>query len=222
MLRSVLACYGEGVRGWANAFGYSTMALRARLKSLPALTTIRRDRACMANAIQSADVTLAARRLAPKLRLQSVPGATRYLASSRSLPIEPNSVCGAGPWTLWLGPAEWLIYALEGSASSLAPNDGSWDQSGHCVSVEITSALTLLELSGPGAVELLAGDCGLDLEGGAIAPEHCAQTAFHHVPLMLHRPGAGDLWRLFVDRSLSRFFCDSLSSLNEIRTLRSR
>jgi sarcosine oxidase subunit gamma len=123
---------------------------------------------------------------------------------------------------MWLAPAEWLIYALDGSRASLMEMADPWVRSGSYVCADVSSGLSLLELSGPGAVELLAAGCGLDLEGNAVPQNHCAQTLFHQVALILHRPGGVDEWRLIVDRSLSLFLFDSLSSAHEVRSLRSR
>lgn len=173
----------------------------------------------MASAIKLSGVTLEARPLAPKLRIQRMPGAGPQ--EGGILPREPNSARGEGPWVLWLSPTEWLSYALEGSVTSLHALVDPWVRSGSHVVADVTNGLTLIELSGPRAVDLLATDCGLDLEGGAVPPGRCAQSHFHQVPITLHHPGAGDPWRMFVDRALSRFLCDSLCSRHEVWNLRS-
>mgnify|MGYP001316258491 CR=1 FL=1 len=116
----------------------------------------------MARGFQSAGVTLLERPSIPKLRVQRMPGAVNR---GDGLPAQPNTVVGAGPWTMWLAPAEWLIYALDGSRASLMEMADPWVRSGSHVCADVTSGLSPLELSGPGAVELLAAGCGLDLEG---------------------------------------------------------
>lgn len=173
----------------------------------------------MASAIRLSGVTLEVRPLAPKLRIQRMPGTVP--PEGGALPRDPNSTHGEGPWVLWLGPAEWLSYTLDGSVTSLRARVDPWVRSGSHVATDVTSGLALIELSGPRAVDLLATDCGLDLEGGAVPPARCAQSHFQQVPITLHRPGAGDPWRLFVDRALSQFLCDSLCSRHEVRNLRS-
>jgi sarcosine oxidase subunit gamma len=164
-------------------------------------------------------VTVEVRPLAPKLRIQRMPGTAP--SEGGALPRDPNSTRGEGPWVLWLSPNEWLAYAVEGPVASLHALVEPGVRSGSHVIADVTSGLTLIELSGPRAVDLVATDCGLDLEGGAVPPARCAQSHFQQVPITLHRPSAGDPWRLFVDRALSQFLCDSLCSRHEVRNLRS-
>jgi len=173
----------------------------------------------MARGFQSSGVTLVERPAIPKLRVQRMPGVADR---AEGLPAEPNTVRGADPWALWLAPAEWLVYAFADTRASLIEMVDPWVRTGSHVCADVSSGLSLLELSGPNAIELLAAGCGLDLEGDAVPQSRCAQTLFHQVPLILHRPGGAELWRLIVDRSVSAFLCDSLCSAHEVRSLRSR
>lgn len=156
----------------------------------------------------------------PKLRVQRMPGASPALAAA--LPATPNTAQGDGPWALWLGPAEWLIYALEGGIEPLQRMVEPEVRAGAAVVAEVSEGLALIELSGAETLEVLATGCGLDLAGGAVPPGGCAQSHFHQVPLLLHRPAGSESWRLFVDRGLSRHLRDSLCSCHEVRHLRSR
>lgn len=174
----------------------------------------------MASAIKLAGMLLEVRPLAPKLRVQRMPGSAA--PEGTELPTQPNSTLGTGPWTLWLGPTEWLCYALEGTQATLRALVDPWVRDGSHVVADLMHGLTLIELSGPQVVDVLSSGCGLDFEGGAVSEGQCAQSHFHQVPIVLHRPAAGDLWRVFVDRSLSGFFRDSLCSRHEVRHLRSR
>jgi sarcosine oxidase subunit gamma len=159
-----------------------------------------------------AATTLKELAFAPKLLVQCRPKAAACIA----LPVNPNTVCGSGPWSLWLGPQEWLVYADSGAADSLSR---TLELPASHLATDVSSGLTALELAGPGAGEVLTAGCGLDIAGTALCANSCAQTHYHHVSIILHHPEGDDRWRLFVDRSLTRYLRDSLSSQHEIRHL---
>lgn len=166
----------------------------------------------MADAAAVAATTLRELPLAPKLLVQCRPN----IAPDSALPSDPNTVSGPGPWSLWLGPREWLIYADSGAVDLLTRTP---ELPAAYVVTDVSSGLTALELAGPGAAEVLTAGCGLDIGGPQLSANSCAQTHYHHVPIILHRPAAGERWRLFVDRSLTRYLRDSLGSQHEIRHL---
>ncbi|MGH8263175.1 MAG: sarcosine oxidase subunit gamma [Steroidobacteraceae bacterium] len=165
-------------------------------------------------------MTLAERAGGPKLRVQRMPGA--QLSSAATLPVTPNTAQGSSSWALWLGPAEWLIYALEGGIEPLQRTVEHDVRAGSLVVADVSQGLALIELSGAETLAVLATGCGLDLAGGGVPPGGCAQSHFHQVPLILHRPGADAPWRLLVDRAFGRYLVDSLCSQHEIRHFRSR
>jgi sarcosine oxidase subunit gamma len=165
-------------------------------------------------------MTLAERTGVAKLRVQRMPGAQPGGASP--LPGTPNTAQGEGPWALWLGPAEWLVYSLAGGVEELQRLVEPEVRAGSLVLADVSQGLALIELSGPETLEVLATQCGLDLEGAAVPPGGCAQSHFHQVPILLHRPGSSEPWRVFVDRSLRQYLVDSLCSQHEVRHLRSR
>ena len=165
-------------------------------------------------------MTLSEHPSAPKLRVQRMPGAR--VSAAATLPVTPNTAQGDSPWALWLGPAEWLLYALEGGIEPLQHTVEDDVRAGSMVVAEVSQGFALIELSGAETLAVLATDCGLDLAGGAVPPGGCAQSHFHQVPFILHRPRGSEAWRLFIDRSVSRFLIDSLCSRHEVRHLRSR
>ncbi len=166
----------------------------------------------MADSPAIAATTLRELALAPKLLVQCMPKA----AACSALPVHPNSVRGSGPWSLWLGPEEWLVYGDSGAADSLGR---TLELPASHLTTDVSSGLTALELAGPGAAEVLTAGCGLDIAGTALAANRCAQTHYHHVSIILHRPAGDNRWRLFADRSLGRYLRDSLGSQHEIRHL---
>lgn len=112
------------------------------------------------------------------------------------LPEAPNGV-SAGR-ALWLGPDEWLLVSDTDIAGSL--EDALEGQ--HCAVVDVSEARAVLELSGPGAMEVLASGCRLDLE--TIRPGACAQTALARAHVLLE-PREGGVWRLHVGRSFAAY-----------------
>jgi heterotetrameric sarcosine oxidase gamma subunit len=140
-----------------------------------------------------------------------MPGRPVNALLSGQFPRNPNTAIGADPWTLWLGPREWLIYSVEQTLDNIEEILADDVAAGALLCTDTSSGLALLELAGPGACEALSAGCGLDFEGDAVGAGACAQTQFFHVPLIIHRPDAAPLWRLLVDRSLARWTRDALS-----------
>ena len=113
------------------------------------------------------------------------------------LPQAPNTAAGGA---LWLGPDEWLLVSDEDRAGPLEQAlDGQ-----HCAVVDVSEARAVLELSGPGATDVLASGCRLDLE--PLRPGACAQTALARAHVLLE-PRQGGVWRLYVGRSFAAYAC---------------
>ena len=111
------------------------------------------------------------------------------------LPETPNTATGQA---LWLGPDEWLLVSDKDRTGPLeAALAGQ-----HCAVVDVSEARAVLELSGPGATEVLAAGCRLDLE--PLRPGSCAQTALARAHVLLE-PRAGGVWRLYVGRSFAAY-----------------
>ena len=111
------------------------------------------------------------------------------------LPETPNAAVGQA---LWLGPDEWLVVSDADPAGALeAALDGQ-----HCAIVDVSEARAVLELSGAGAMEVLASGCRLDLE--ALSPGFCAQTALARAHVLLE-PRKGGVWRIYVGRSFAAY-----------------
>ncbi len=112
------------------------------------------------------------------------------------LPDTPNTV--AAGRALWLGPDEWLLVSEADMTGAL--EEALAGQ--HCAIVDIGEARAVLELSGPGACDILASGCRVDLE--ALRPGACAQTALARANALLE-PREGGIWRLFVSRSFAAY-----------------
>jgi sarcosine oxidase subunit gamma len=153
-------------------------------------------------------VELRERPRAAQVRIQALRADRDRLPSPAAelLPRAPNAVAGSEPWVLWRAPGDWLAYALEPTPERLEAILRERLAGAPLLFADLSSACSLLEISGPRAAEVLARDCGLDLEGGEVPAGGCAQTVIAQMTIGIHRPSAAELWRLWVDRSAARHF----------------
>lgn len=141
-----------------------------------------------------------------KLRVQALRARDSYvaLADPQRLPHAPNTSAGDRPVSMWMSPGDWLVYSTMDEAEAL----NEWVTVVHSevplVATDVSSALVVIELSGARAVDILARDCTLDLEGGAMAPGACARTLFAQTSVLIHRPRGLGTWLLFVERPVAR------------------
>jgi sarcosine oxidase, subunit gamma len=104
------------------------------------------------------------------------------------LPVEPNTAWEEGPRAaLWLGPDEWLVLGPPGAGPDIvAELLGTLEGAPRSI-VDVSANRVALELSGPGATELLSKGCSLDLDPrGGWTVGRCAQTLLARVPVILH------------------------------------
>jgi sarcosine oxidase subunit gamma len=104
------------------------------------------------------------------------------------LPVEPNTAWEEGPRAaLWLGPDEWLVLGPPGAGPEIVAELLGALGGTHRSVVDVSASRVALELSGPGAKELLSKGCSLDLEPrGGWTTGSCAQTLLARVPVILH------------------------------------
>ncbi len=126
------------------------------------------------------------------------------------LPTEPNTAWEEGSRAaLWLGPDEWLVLGPPHAGAELVSElEDALGSIPYSV-VDVSANRVALEISGPGAKELLSAGCSLDLDprGGWIAGR-CAQTLLARVPVILHeRPEA---IRVLVRPSFAGYLVDWL------------
>jgi sarcosine oxidase, subunit gamma len=106
-------------------------------------------------------------------------------------PTTPNTVVAAADGeghVLWLGPDEWLIVAQEGAALEVAGaietaiREAAGDA--FLTAVDVSANRVGIEIAGPGAADLLASGCALDLERG-LGAGSCAQTLIARANVVL-------------------------------------
>ncbi len=106
---------------------------------------------------------------------------------------------------LWLGPDEWLLKLRGGQGEAIASALRAALQGLHCAVVDVGHGSTTFTLQGPGAADLLARGCPLDLHvrafpTGALAQTHIAKASA--TVLCLH---AGSHYELTVRGSFADY-----------------
>jgi sarcosine oxidase subunit gamma len=104
-----------------------------------------------------------------------------------ALPVEPNTVVSTDHRQLvWLGPDEWLVLSRDHAAD---PEPALRAAASAPVSVvDVSSARTIISVSGPAARDVLAHGCGLDLDAAQFPPGACAQTRLALANVVLIAP----------------------------------
>ncbi len=104
-----------------------------------------------------------------------------------SLPLAANTASGTQPpCALWLGPDEWLL-RLPGEAQAATCVDAlDAALAGEFFAAsDISSAQTVLRLSGAHARRVLSKGCTLDLHPGVFGAGRCAQTNMAQATVIL-------------------------------------
>jgi len=99
------------------------------------------------------------------------------------LPSEVGTSAVAECRVLCLGPGEWLAISATLSLPSL--QSGAISAELGLIAVDVTSAIELLELRGPGARELLSGGCGIDFDLRRFAIGRCCRTRLAMIAVVI-------------------------------------
>jgi sarcosine oxidase subunit gamma len=101
-----------------------------------------------------------------------------------ALPTSPGDVGRAGERSvLCLGPDEWLVLGPPGA--DLAARLRSRAGAGPASVVDVSAQCTTILVAGPGARDLLAHGCALDLHPSRFPGGRCAQTMLAHAQVIL-------------------------------------
>jgi sarcosine oxidase subunit gamma len=131
-------------------------------------------------------------------------------AARLGLPLAPNTVVGDPTrGVLWLGPDEWLVVGLPGTAAATAAEfEAALDGVHHSV-VDVSENRAVIELRAADRHALLATGCSLDLDPhGGWVPGVCAQTLFARAPVILQELEGAT--RVFVRPSFAGYVVDRL------------
>jgi sarcosine oxidase, subunit gamma len=123
------------------------------------------------------------------------------------LPRKPNTFerTPAGLKVLWLGPDEWLVVTPEGGEEMLATALRRAVGDGFAGVVELGSAQTVIEISGPRAREVIAKGCPLDLHPRAFGPGSCAQSRLARSLVTIALVDGTPTFELIVRRSFADY-----------------
>jgi len=113
-----------------------------------------------------------------------------------ALPTQPcRAVQANGRSALWLGPDEWLLLAPPGTMETAVPVQGA-------AAVDVGHRQVGLVLDGPGAPDVLAAGCPLDLHSTAFPVGMCTRTVFGKAEIVLWRQDPArfhvEVWRSFA------------------------
>lgn len=140
-----------------------------------------------------------------------------------TLPSVANTVNTDGTGiALWTGPDEWLLIHASAEDRERVAELERHASGKHVSIVDVSSAQTVIYVSGAGARDVLARGCPLDLHPRSFGPGQCAQTHYGHIPvtvwldntkpdpesdpwfnLVVRRSFADYAWRLLDDAASS-------------------
>jgi sarcosine oxidase subunit gamma len=128
--------------------------------------------------------------------------------------VEPNTVAsGPDRDILWLGPDEWLVVGLGGTAESLVAELEASLGDAHNSVVVVSANRAVIELRGPSRHEPLSSACPIDLHPRSWSDGRCAQTMFGAAQILLQeREGTT---RVFVRPSFAAYVVDLLLAASE-------
>jgi sarcosine oxidase subunit gamma len=131
-------------------------------------------------------------------------------AARLAFPTEPNTVAGdMTRGVLWLGPDEWLVVGLPGTATDTVAELEDELTGTHHSAVDVSENRAVIELRGDDRHALLASGCSIDLAPrGGWVPGVIAQTLFSRAQVILQE--MDDATRIFVRPSFAGYVVDRL------------
>ena len=122
------------------------------------------------------------------------------------LPIEANTVVVSGDYKVyWLGPDEWLVVTPTGQQGKVQSELKSALGDIFSLVVDNSSGLTLLNITGENAGNLIARDCPLDLHPNVFKAGQCAQTRLAKAGATIAPLLDGSGFELIIRRSFADY-----------------
>lgn len=123
-----------------------------------------------------------------------------------SLADKPNTVAHGDDLDIaWIAPHQWLLLGDEtqikkkcAAAKTLLAKDTA-------LVVELTHARAVFQLSKPGARDVLASLCPLDLHARAFAPGRCASSLLGETGVFIQQCDDAPTFRVIVDQSYADY-----------------
>ena len=137
-------------------------------------------------------------------------------AARLGFPTSPNTVTGdMARGAIWLGPDEWLVVALPGTAAAtVAEFEAALDGVHHSI-VDVSANRAVIELRSADRLTLLETGCPIDLHPrGGWSAGRCAQTVFAHAQVLLHELELTT--RVFVRPSFAEYVVTRLLAARDV------
>jgi sarcosine oxidase subunit gamma len=116
---------------------------------------------------------------------------------------------------LWLGPDEWLLKINGGQGEPVAAALRAAFKGRHSAVIDVGDGNTTLSLQGPGAADLLARGCPLDLHARAFPAGSLAQSHIAKANATILCLQAGTSYELTVRRSFANYLFHWLCAAGE-------
>jgi sarcosine oxidase subunit gamma len=130
-------------------------------------------------------------------------------AERLGFPVVPNTVVGdVARGVLWLGPDEWLVVGLPGTAGSTIEELEETLGAEHRSVIDVSANRVVLEMSGDDRHDVLSTACSLDLDPRSWRPMTCAQTLLGRAQVILQELAGAT--RIFVRPSFAGYVADLL------------
>ena len=134
-------------------------------------------------------------------------------ATGMHLPLKANSASiDPQRQLLWMGPDEWLLKTSDGQGGSISTALRAALQGQHSAVVDVGHGNTTLRVEGPGAADLLARGCPLDLHVRAFPTGSLAQSHVAKASATLLCLQAGTHYELTVRRSFASYLFEWLTA----------
>ena len=145
------------------------------------------------------------------LNLRGRSNSTAFLAAVLKVlgsepPLEANTMVESGDFRIyWLGPDEWLVITPTDQQGKVQADFKKALAGVFSSVVDNSSGLTMLEITGDNAANLLATDCPLDLHPRDFRAGQCAQTRLAKAGMTIAplRKGAG--FEVIIRRSFADY-----------------
>jgi sarcosine oxidase subunit gamma len=126
-------------------------------------------------------------------------------------PERPNTVMCRGPLKIyWLGPNRWLLVRPSDGERNLARVLYACLSPHSAAVVDVGAGRSVFIISGSASRELLAKGLPLDLSAREFPPNHCAQTAYANIQVLVHASREEE-FQILVSRSLSAHLLEVLT-----------
>lgn len=114
----------------------------------------------------------------------------------------------------WMGPDELLLLTQPDEQSAICEQLDSQSKHGIHAVTDVSSAYTMIEISGEYAPVLIAKGCPLNINPEVFSAGDCAQTLMAQAPVVIANTSGEFTYRLIVRRSFADYLMRWLIHLN--------